>query len=206
MCEREAIGQRMEVRGTCDGELGVRARARGLAAIAAEVHAIPRGEPIHAAAGRDDFAGAVEARDVRGRRLSRVRAGADVAVDRVDSRGADPDQDLAVARLGIRHFFELQNLGSAVLSNENRAHNLTLVVRLKADSTGPLRDRTVVESGFSRTRAFRLQPNPSRPGFSRTRPGFSRRCSRPRTRSAGCYHELFNVSGETPPHGRRESR
>ena len=73
---------------------------------------------------RFDHSRGIHAGRVRQRRLERVRAAADVSLDRVHAGGANAHNDLARAGLGIRNILELQNVRLAELMNADGFHDV----------------------------------------------------------------------------------
>ena len=63
---------------------------------------------------------------LRQRGLARVRAASNVDVDGIHAHGAQPHDHLVGHRFRIREIFELENLGPAVLTDENRLHGAML--------------------------------------------------------------------------------
>jgi hypothetical protein len=58
-------------------------------------------------------------------------ARSNISINRIDSHGFHPHENLSSARLKVRHFFQLQNFRAAKLMNSNRLHFL-LRLYLKA--------------------------------------------------------------------------
>ena len=108
LLECDTRRERVQLIGRRQHELCVGADAGGLPSRPADVHAIPGREPIDSVADGFHFARTVESRREQRDRFSRVRAGADVAVDRIDARRANPDEHFTLVRPRIGDFFPLQ--------------------------------------------------------------------------------------------------
>ncbi len=108
-----------------DGVLGVRASVvadRVLGGGAVDKHAIADSDLLYARTNGFDFAARVRSGNERQRGLARVRAAADVDIDRIDADGSQANHDLIRTRLRVRYVLELQDLRAAVLSNDDGFH------------------------------------------------------------------------------------
>ena len=89
---------------------------------AVDEHAIADRDVLDVRANGFDFAARVGTGNERQGGLARVRAAADVDVDRIDADGSKPNHDLIGPRLRIGDVLELQDLRAAMLSNDDRFH------------------------------------------------------------------------------------
>jgi hypothetical protein len=120
LLERERVRQRQRLIGRNRDELGMAAEPRS------GHHPVADREARDAVADRIDLSGDLVADDARRRRRVRIDARAGHQVGEVDARRPDGDPHLARPGLRVRPLFDLQDLGPAVLRDDDCFHSITL--------------------------------------------------------------------------------